>query len=71
MAGGDEGIRDHRWKFVVDKAHPGLADMFIAMVRQDQVENEKQRASIRALLKAHAATTTNPQKATKQKEEMR
>ena len=71
VAGGDEGIRDHRWKFVVDKAHPGLADMFIAMVRQDQVENEKQRASIRALLKAHAATTSNPQKGTKQKEEVR
>lgn len=52
VAGGDEGIRDHRWKFVVDKSHPGLTDMFTSMVRHDQVLAKEQRASVREMLKA-------------------
>ena len=51
IAGGDEGIRDHRWKFVVDKSHSGLTDMFTAMVRHDQELDRKQRASILEMLK--------------------
>ena len=51
VAGGDEGIRDHRWKFVVDKSHPGLTDMFTAMVRRDQEVARTQRASVREKLK--------------------
>ena len=46
IAGGDEGIRDHRWKFVVDKSHPGLTDMFATMVRHDQELDRSQRASV-------------------------
>lgn len=71
VAGGDEGIRDHRWKFVVDKSHPGLTDMFTAMVRHDFEEDSKERASIRALLKAHAASQPKTTKGNKQKEEAR
>jgi hypothetical protein len=71
IAGGDEGVRDHRWKFVVDKSHPGLTDMFTAMVRHDQAESEKQRASIRALLRAHSSTTAKAVKGSKQHEEVR
>ena len=71
IAGGDEGIRDHRWKFVVDKSHPGLTDMFATMVRHDQELDRSQRASIRDLLKAHAATTPKAEKVKKTKEEVR
>ena len=39
------------WKFVVDKSHPGLTDMFTAMVRHDQELDRKQRASILEMLK--------------------
>ena len=46
IAGGDEGIRDHRWRFVVDKSHPGLTDMFATMVRHDQELDRSQRASV-------------------------
>ena len=71
IAGGDEEIRDHRWKFVVDKSHPGLTDMFATMVRHDQELDRSQRASIRDLPKAHAATTPKAEKVKKIKEEVR
>jgi len=71
IAGGDEGLRDHRWRFVVDKSHPGLTDMFTAMVRHDYEEDTKQRASIRELLKAHSTTPAKPAKGKKTKEEVR
>lgn len=51
VAGGDERIRDHRWKFVVDKSHPGLTDMFTAMVRHDQEVARTQKTSVREKLK--------------------
>ena len=53
IAGGDEGIRDHRWKFVVDKSHPGLTDMFATMVRHDQELDRSQRASVLKKLQTH------------------
>lgn len=70
IAGGDEGLRDHRWRFVVDKSHPGLTDMFTAMVRHDHEEDKKQRASVRERLASHSAS---PKKAKecKRKEEVR
>ena len=58
VAGGDEGIRDHRWKFVVDKTHSGLTDMFITMVRHDQELDVQERTSIRELLKAHSSKSS-------------
>lgn len=51
IAGGDDSMRDYRWKFVVDKSHPGLTDMFLTMVRSDLELQNKQRASIREKLK--------------------
>ena len=51
VTGGEDGIRDHRWKFVVDKSHPGLTDMFTSMVRHDQELDRKQRASVIEMLK--------------------
>ncbi len=71
VAGGDEGIRDHRWRFVVDKSHPGLTDMFTAMVRRDQEIDRKQRASVRELLKAHAEVSAKTPREKKPKEETR
>ena len=53
IAGGDEGIHDHRWKFVVDKSHPGLTDMFATMVRHDQELDLSQRASVLKKLQTH------------------
>ena len=53
IAGGDERIRDHRWKFVVDKSHPGLTDMFATMVRHDQELDRSQRASVLKKLQTH------------------
>lgn len=58
VAGGDEGIRDHRWKFVVDKSHPGLTDMFATMVRHDQELDARDRTSICELLKAHSSKSS-------------
>ena len=58
VAGGDEGIRDHRWKFVVDKSHPGLTDMFTTMVRHDQEMDRQERASVREKLKAPPAVAS-------------
>lgn len=71
VAGGDEGIRDHHLKFVVDKSHPGLTDMFTTMVRHDFEEDSKQRASIRALLKAHVSAASKTEKVSKHHEEVR
>lgn len=71
IAGGDEGIRDHRWRFVVDKSHPGLTDMFTVMLRHDQELDRKQRASVRDLLKAHGETLPRTAKPSKQKEGVR
>lgn len=35
---------DHRYRFVVDKAHPGLTDMFLTMARRqaDILETQKE-----------------------------
>ena len=71
VAGGDEGIRDHRWRFVVDKSHPGLTDMFTVMVRHDQEANRNQRVSVRELLKTHANTSSKSEKSRKPNEEIR
>lgn len=71
IAGGDEGIRDHRWRFVVGKSHPGLTDMFTAMVRHDQEANRNQRVSVRELLKTHTNTSAKSEKTRKPKEEIR
>ena len=71
IAGGDEGIRDHRWRFVVDKSHPVLTDMFTAMVRHDQEVERKQRASVRELLKTHTNGSSKSEKNRKSKEEIR
>ena len=58
VAGGDEEIRDQRWKFVVDKSHPGLMDMFTTMVRHDQEMDRQERASVREKLKAPPAVAS-------------
>ena len=71
IAGGDEGIRDHRWRFVVSKSHPGLTDMFTAMVRHDHEADRNQRTSVRELLKTHADTSSKSERSRKPKEEIR
>ena len=67
VAGGDEGIRDHRWRFVVGKSHPGLTDMFTAMIRHDLELDREQRPSVQELLKAHSEVSRKPSKTVKQK----
>ena len=70
VAGGDEGIRDHCWKFVVDKSHPGLTDMFTSMVRHDQEMDRQERASVREKLKAQP-TMASPKHSAKHKTQER
>ena len=71
IPGGNDGVRDHRWRFVVGKSHPGLTDMFLTMVRHDHEESCKQRASVRDQLKSHTAITPQKVKEKSRKEEVR
>lgn len=71
VAGGSEGIWDHRWKFVVEKSHPGLIDMFLTMVRSDLERQNKQRVSVREKLKPKNSVSIKESPTKKKEKEVR
>ncbi len=66
-----QSMLHYRLRCVVDQAHPGLTDLFIEMVHTEQREREKEKASIREMLKASKAAARKVTPVKKTKEEVR
>ena len=61
--GGDRNVR-----FVVDRSHPGLVDLFLTQARRDYAKEQEQKPSVRKSMKQNAEQTAAGHKPAKHKE---
>lgn len=56
------------FRYLVDKAHPGLVDLFLTQVRRDFAKEQEKKPSVRESLKQNAEQTAGGHKPAKRKE---